>query len=372
MIPGKLTEGRRMGCEANNAKLVADYEKELRVGGRSEHTIRSFAEAVRDFLKFMLGLDVCQVKHGDIREWLHWLRKQGCSGRTMEQRRAALSSFFAFLQKIEFVKDSPVRLVERAKYARKLPDFLSEKEVEKLISGTTTLRDRALLETMYATACRVSEITGMQIEHLNLTERSVKVVAKGKKEVLVPLTNRAAKSLAEYLQGRTKGFVFIAEPDIQIGSVSIDRNTDTKFSYPSWRGWWRERGKMMSVELGDIKELPTRDAAEEALSRHLAKNPPLPPARATCQAGGMPITGRTVSRILNAAALRAGLTKHVHAHMIRHSIATHLLDRGADLRFIQTLLGHESIVTTQIYTHVAQSRLRDTMKKCHPHGGGAK
>lgn len=372
MMLGKLTEGRRLGYEEANAKLVADYELDLLAAGRSEHTIRSFAEAVREFLKFMLGVDVCQVKHGDVNEWLHWLRTQGCSSRTMAQRRAALGSFFTFLEKTEAIKDSPVRFVAKPKYERKLPDFLTEEEVERLISATTTLRDRALLETMYATGCRVSEITGMRIEHLDVTGHCVKVVAKGKKEILIPLTGRAAESLTKYLEGRTKGFVFIAEPDIQVGSVSIDRSSDSRFKYPSWRGWWRERGKMMSVQLGDIKELPTREAAEEALSRHLAKNPPLPAARATRQAGSMPITSRTVGRILDGAARRAGLTKHVFPHLIRHSVATHLLNRGADLRFIQVLLGHESLSTTQIYTHVALSSLRESLSKCHPHNGGAK
>lgn len=363
MTTGKFTEGRRMGCEEENEKFVVDYEQDLRVGARSEHTIYSFGRSIRDFLKFTLGLDIRQVKHGDVREWLHWICAQGCSKRTVEQRRAALVAFFNFLQKIEAVKDSPMRFVERPKHTRRLPEFLSESEINKLIDGTVFLRDRAMLETMYATGCRVSGLVGMRVENLNLTERRVKILGKGNKEVLLPLTGRAANTLTEYLDGRTEGPVFVAEPDVQVGNVSVDKSSDSKFKYPSWRGWWRVQGKMHSVQLGDIKELPTREAAEEALSRHLAKNPP--PGRPGKLA---PITARTVGRILDAAARRAGITRHVHPHMIRHSLATHLLERGMDLRFIQKLLGHESIITTQIYTHVSTTHLRDTIDKCHPHG----
>lgn len=362
MIPGKLTEGRRMGCEAENEKLVADYEQDLRVGARSEHTVASFGRSIRDFLKFTLGLDVRQVKHGDVREWLHWIDAQGCSKRTVEQRRAALVAFFNFLEKIEVVKDSPLRFVQRPKYTRRLPDFLSVDEINKLIDGTVFLRDRAMLETMYATGCRLSGIVGMRVENLNLTERRIKILAKGNKEMFLPLTDRAANTLTEYLDGRTEGPLFVAEPDVQVGSVSVDKSSDSKFKYPSWRGWWREQGKMHSVQLGDIKELPTREAAEESLSRYLAKNPP--PGRP----GNLtPITTRTVARVVDAAARRAGISRHVHPHMIRHSLATHLLERGVDLRFIQELLGHESIMTTQIYTHVSMTHLRDTLDKYHPH-----
>jgi site-specific recombinase XerD len=358
---GRLTESRRMGSEDANAKFLADFEKDLIVGSRSPHTIRAYRVAIEDFFKFTLGLDIRQATHKDIREWLHWLTVQGCRSQTVSQKKYALASFFQFLEKTDEVKDSPTRLVANRKIRRKLPHVMSEEDVNRLIAATNTLRDTTLAEVMYATGCRVSEIAGMLIENLDLDGRTVKVTGKGDKQRMVPLTERAAESLRAYLQGRTKGFAFIANPTVQFGGVSRDR-------WGTWRGYWREDGqdgkrKMRSVRLGDY-ELPTKEKAEEALNRHLAKNPLSP--RATANKA---IDQHTIRSILDAAARQAGLAYHVHPHMLRHSCATHLLERGMDLRLIQTLLGHESISTTTIYTYVSTRHLRETLGKCHPHGG---
>src|SRR5258708_4235932 len=152
----KPRESRPMGCEAENAKLLDEYLKDLRVGERSEHTIVSFAFSIRDFLKFTLGLDVLQVTHHDIREWLHWLTVQKFDPRTISSRRAALASFFLFLQKTDMVKESPLRFIASPKFRRRLPRTLTVEEVEKLIDATETPRDRALVAVMYATGCRIT------------------------------------------------------------------------------------------------------------------------------------------------------------------------------------------------------------------------
>jgi len=367
MTTGKLIEGRTMGFEEMNAKLLGDFEKNLIVGNRSPHTILAYRVAIEDFLKFTLGLDVRQVTHKDIREWLHWLTVQGESSSTVSLRKYALSAFFLFLQRIDEVKDSPVRLIANRKVSRKLPHVMSAKDVDSLIAAAKRPRDTALIETIYATACRVSEITGMRIENIDLDGRSAKVLGKGDKERVVPLTGRAAASLRAYFEGRTKGFAFIAEPTMQFGGVSRDK-------WGTWRGYWREitgdgKRKMRSIRLGDY-ELKTKEAAEEAFNRHLAKNPSVirttPNRKKPSDAA---IDAHTIRTILNAAARRARLTYHVHPHMLRHCCATHLLDGGMDLRAIQTLLGHESIQTTQIYTHVSSRHLRDAHDMCHPHGG---
>jgi len=361
MPTGKLREERTLHHQEDNAQFLEEFLKDVRVAARSENTIGAYRSAIKDFLKFILGLDVRQVTHRDVREWLHWLDVQGQNSGTMSQRKHALGSFFQFLQKIDEVKDSPVRLVANRKIRRKLPQIMSIEDVNRLIAATNTLRDTTMAEVMYATGCRVSEITGMLIENLDLDGRTAKVTGKGDKQRMVPLTDRAAESLRAYLQGRIKGFAFIAEPSVQFGGVSRDR-------WGTWRGYWREDGpdgkrKMRSVRLGDY-DLATKDAAEEALNRHLAKNP-----LSSRHRSDKAIDQHTIRSILDAAARRAGLAYHVHPHMLRHSCATHLLERGMDLRLIQTLLGHESISTTTIYTHVSTRHLRETLGKCHPHGG---
>src|SRR5258707_14882990 len=105
MTTGKLTEGRRMDCEDENAKLLAEFEKDLVVGGRSPHTIIAYRVAAKDFFKFTLGLDIRQATHRDIREWLHWLTVQGCNSQTLSQKKYVLAAFFQFLKKIDEVKD---------------------------------------------------------------------------------------------------------------------------------------------------------------------------------------------------------------------------------------------------------------------------
>ena len=362
MAQGQFTRSRRMNCEEENAKLLADFETSLSAANYSQHTIARYRSAIRDFLGFTLGLDLREVTHKDIREWLHWLRTQGNCSNTLANCKYALHSLFDFLERIGEVKDNPGRLVEYIKVARKLPQVLTVEEVDRLIDAAANIRDRALLETMYATGCRISEITGMLVENLNLAGLSVKVLAKGNKELLVPLTRRAADALAEYLQGRKSGPVFVPEPEItQLGGVSRDK-------YGVWRGYWRETGtdgkrRMLSVRLGDY-ELATKEAAEEVFNHHLAKRG-VPP----CHRSAGPLSGHTIRSILTATANRAVLNRRVYPHMLRHSIATHLLDRGMDLRLIQEFLGHESIQTTQIYTHVSMSHMREAFERCHPHGG---
>jgi site-specific recombinase XerD len=354
MALGKLKESRRMNCHAENAAHLAEFLKDLRVGGRSEHTITSYEFAVRDFLQFTLGLDVLQIKHGDIREWLHWLQEQRQNAQTIAARKYALSSFLQFLQKIDLLKDSPIRFLPNRKIARRLPRFLTIEEVEKLIAATETPRDRALIEVMYATGCRISEIVGMRVEAISGS--TARVIGKGDKERIVILGKRALESLQNYLKGRINGPVFVSEPIRQRGGVTRD-------PHGAWWGQWRERdasGKLVvrNVRLGDY-ELRTKESAREALRVILPVAPIQPPSIA--------LDAHSIRVILDAAARRAGIA-HVNPHALRHSFATHMLSNGADLRSIQELLGHSSITTTQMYTHLDVSQLQKAVEQFHPHG----
>jgi site-specific recombinase XerD len=366
MATGKFTEGRRMNCQEENAGHLENFLKDLRIEGRSEHTITSYQFAVRDFLDFTLGLDLRQVKHSDIREWLHWIHAQGASSQTMAQRKYALSSFFQFLQKFEVVNDSPVRFIGNRKVVRRLPRFLSVAEVEKLIGAAQTIRNRALIEFMYSTGCRIGEVVGARAE--NLSGRNIRVIGKGDKERIVILGARALDCLQIYLQKRTRGPLFAAEQSMlrADGSWWAGRATHTggvsRNRWGSWGGYWSEtnaKGERIRryVRLGG-KEIRTKKQAQKLL------RPRLP---APVGAGVKPIDAHTIRLILSAAARRAGL-EHVHPHMLRHSFATHLRDNGADLRAIQELLGHSSISTTQIYTHVSVGQLQKTIEQFHPHG----
>jgi site-specific recombinase XerD len=362
MPTGKLREGRSLNHHEENAKLLNEYLLHLEAAHRSPHTLTAFRYAIADFLDFTLGLSMAEVTHHEISEWLHFLKERGLSARSRSSRMGALRSFFKYAECAGVVKDSPTRLIETRDGQRRLPHWLSVAELRKLIAAAENIRDRALIEFMWASGCRVSEVVGARLENIDWQVRTLRVIGKGDKERLVPLSERAVQSLKSYLGERNTGAVFLSEepgqgPRVQCGGVSRDR-------WGAWRGYWRETdasGKrtMRSVRLGDY-EIATKEQAQATLTRHLAGKPianPFDPQ--------VPITVRSVRRTLRELGVKAGIGK-VTPHMLRHSFATHLLEGGADLRTIQELLGHASILTTQIYTHCSSVHLREALEKAHP------
>jgi site-specific recombinase XerD len=218
---------------------------------------------------------------------------------------------------------------------------------------------------MWATGCRVSEVVGTRIENIDWHVGTIKVLGKGNKERLVPIGIRALDSLRKYLGERKSGPIFVSEesgfaPNIQKGGVSRDR-------YGTWRGYWREtdattgKRRMLSVRIGDY-ELTTKEQAQAALTKHLDGKALVHPL-ANRQT---PLVARSVSRILRTLGVKAEISQKITPHMLRHSFATHLLEGGADLRAIQEMLGHSSIITTQIYTHCSSVHLREALEKAHP------
>lgn len=357
MPTGKLREERSLNHQEENARLLDDFLLHLEAANCSPLTIPLYRFVISDFLDFTLGLSVSEVAHREITEWLHFLRARGCKPSTVSSRLGTLRSFFDYAQLIGIVKDSPARLIESRGVSRPLPRWLSVVEMRKLIAAADNARDRALIEFMWATGCRISEVLGVRVEKIKWDERTVKVFGKGQKERLVPFSTKTAVTLRAYLGNREFGPLFREERPEQEGSVWMDRK------YHIWFGQWREvarNGKrvMRTVRLGDY-ELPTKEHARKALDAFLHGKLV---SRAESDA---PIRYRSVGRILRELGVKAGLGR-VHCHMIRHSFATHLLEGGMNLRYIQELLGHVEISTTQIYTHCTTAHLRSQLEKAHP------
>jgi site-specific recombinase XerD len=375
-VNGRLRVMRSLDSAAGNYQLIENFLEDLRLGGRSKETIRAYGGALEDFEDFVLHLDLLKVTQREVREFLHWLYAQGSRAQTVRVKKCALSSFYNFLLRIDAVNLSPVRLIPNLRTERKIPRFLSVEDCRRLVRGCRTIRDRAVVEVMWATGCRISEICGMCVGDINWTERTILVFGKGAKERLVPLTKAAAETLRVYLKDRESGPVFIKQEPT--GSVFLEGIT--------WRGYWQEnekqpdgcikrRNKCKAVGYsappkltGNLNHrlplLLDHAAAQGALAAHLAKIPQ-PRLRLCNPESERPLSRRHLARIVDGAARRAGLG-HIHPHMLRHSFATHLLENGANLRVVQELLGHVSILTTQIYTHLSPVFLRGQLEKFHP------
>jgi tyrosine recombinase XerC len=270
----------------------------------SYYTLKSYREDLTLFEEFLRGKNVRRVTHLDLRRFIAFLKTRGDSRRTMARRLSCLRSFYKFLLREGLIDKNPCVGITPVKQEKSLPKFLSYDEVVRLVDEKEednfyALRDKAILETLYSTGMRVSELVNLNIQDVDFIAEVVKVYGKGKKERLLPIGKPALRALRTYLTERKK--------------------------------------------LGFGNKTPL------FLNRY-----------------GYRITERSVHRIIKKWALLAGIRTDISPHTLRHSFATHLLDRGADLRSVQELLGHASLSTTQIYTHLTLEGLKKIYEKSHP------
>jgi site-specific recombinase XerD len=336
--------------------------------GYSAHTLTSYRQAVADFLDFFKGLDLRTIKPMDIRQWMHWLMTQGKKRDTISARLYGIRAFFDRAVFFDIMQSNPARLIQIRAYNRPLPKFLGEQEVVKLINAGESLRDRTILEIFYATGCRVAEVAAMNIEDISWSERTIRVIGKGNKQRLIALGRKHAEVLREYLKQRTEGPVFVSTEEwhgTQNGGLSFQARDQ------QWYVWWREHHKgkrrLRGKTIGSIKDIPTRELARIEATKYLAAKDGVL-GRHTFPRKSAPTARLSVmqmTKMIASTAKRAGLG-HVHPHMLRHTFATHLLEHGADLLTIRDLLGHSSIMTTQIYASVTKRHMEETLRKFHP------
>jgi integrase/recombinase XerD len=277
--------------------------------GLARKTVEAYARDLGTFVRFLVGRRVTSpsaIEAAHVRAHLTALAGRGLAARSQARALAAVRGFLRFLVREGDLRDDPARTVRIRRPPGRLPRALGEKEVGTLLvqpapQARRALRDRALLEVLYACGLRVSEAVALRGSQVDLGAGFVTVVGKGGKERVVPLGRPARAALQAYLanerprllRGRPSPFVFVGP-------------------------------------------------------------------------GGKPLTRQAVWKLVRGRALAAGLGRRVSPHTLRHTFATHLLGGGADLRVVQTLLGHADIGTTQLYTHVAPHRLREVHRRHHP------
>ena len=279
--------------------------------GLSRKTIEAYSHDLNRFVDFLekKGIEeVSKAEKLDVRAFLLALKRQGLSSRTTARHLVALRTFFRFLIQEGTLEVSPAEDLESPTLTMKLPEILSVKEVEQLLEQPDTqallgIRDRAMLELLYGTGMRVSELVQIPINQLNVEGGYVLLYGKGSKERIVPLGREAMKWVTVYLQTAR-------------GRLAKGRESPLLFVSRAGRGMSRQR----------------------------------------------------FWKSIKAYGRKAGIKKRITPHLLRHSFASHLLERGADLRSVQMMLGHSDISTTQIYTHVGGERLKKVHQRHHPRG----
>jgi integrase/recombinase XerD len=277
--------------------------------GLSSNTINAYRRDLQNFAKFFEDnseLSLLEVKHEDIAKYLGNLGDRKLASSTLDRKMDSIRTFYRFLVVERYINDNPTLMIEPLRSWSKLPTVLSIAEMESLInqpdiSKPLGLRDKALLEIMYACGLRVSELVNLRITDLNPEIGYLRCIGKGNKERVVPVGSMALEAVKNYLNS---------------GRPTLNPKEDWLFI--NYKG-----------------EKLTRDG---------------------------------VRHIIQEIAESVGIQKKITPHTLRHCFATHLLERGADLRSLQEMLGHASISTTQIYTHVNSERLRQIHIKFHPRG----
>ncbi len=267
----------------------------------------------------------------ELRGYLAAMHEAGYAPSTIARRLASLRSFFRFGRRDGFATENPAKPLRNPRGGRKLPYFLTTQEVGALLQAPPLadvfgIRDRAILETMYSAGVRVSELVGMNVGDLSLAEGIVRVRGKGKKERFAP-----------------------------IGSFAIQ----------SLQSWFTFRKEVLFGRINAVgKSVPSKPSTKRSTRRRSTNDTPESPIFLN-KFGGR-LTTRSVGRMIEKYLKEKGLDRRTTPHTLRHSFATHLLDRGADIRSVQELLGHANIVTTQIYTHLSTANLLEVYEKAHP------
>ena len=309
----KLQQLKGRGASQNADSRSESYCDDFLVYLRNEchlaaNSVKAYQRDMSHFLEWLGDQPIPKLKIGDLSLYVGWLCRRSLAPATVARHVVALRTFYKYLQLEAVVRDNPAELLTTQKMWQRMPGVLSPKQVDALLvaprrSDTYWLRDRALLEVLYATGCRASEACDLRVHNVDLKHKHLKCEGKGGKQRMVPLGGRAIEAIERYAE--------------------------------------QTRPKLVALAMTTPDHL--------FLSR-----------------SGRPLDRIQLWRIVKRYAKRVGVQAEIGPHSLRHSFATHLLAGGAGLRQVQEMLGHANIQTTQIYTHVDHSRLQKVHKQYHP------
>jgi integrase/recombinase XerD len=290
-------------------EFISTYADFLKIEKRqSPNTIASYRHDINYFASYLLDKKLNDVNTGDVRSFLIFLREKGLASSTVARYLSSIKSFYRYLFIEKLILDNPIEIIDSPYSWRKLPNVISTEDVDALIATpdiktSDGLRDLAMLELLYATGLRVTELISLKLSAVDLSVGYLRTLGKGSKERVVPFGDAARIAIENYM--------LRIRPSLSKKTQSADLFLTRRGTAMTRQGFWK------------------------ILKKYIAK---------------------------------AKISGNVSPHTLRHAFATHLLERGADLRSVQQMLGHSDISSTQIYTHILKQRMREVHDRFHPRG----
>ena len=305
----------QVAMDNQEKQYIEDFKTYLTVEKNfSEHTLAAYASDIVSFILWLDNMSCTKADFDKLREYLHFIQRFDYKKTTIARKIASIRTFYKFLYRERYIDSNPAISLSAPKRPKSLPKFLTPEEVEQILNNLKIdtpagFRNRVILELLWATGMRVSELSNLNFGDLNLEENEIRVFGKGAKERIVLMSDRAKGYLKQYINSARK----LIAPEYNTGEVN------------------------------DESPLFINNT-------------------------GFRLQNKTIRKVINETVEKIELPKKVTPHVFRHSFATKLIENGADLRVVQELLGHAGISNTQIYTHISMKHMRDVYETAHPHG----
>ena len=300
--------------EAREKNFIEGFKSYLSVEKNfSEHTLNAYCSDIVSYILWLDNISCIDVDFNKLREYLHFIQRFDYKKTTIARKTASIRTFYKYLFRERYIDSNPAISLSAPKRPKSLPKFLTTDEIEKILNNIKIdtpagFRNRVILELLWATGMRVSELSNLNFGDLNIDENEIRVFGKGAKERIVLISDRAKQYLVQYISTVRR----LLAPGYNIGAIN--------------------------------------------------DNSPL-----FINNTGFRLQNKTIRTAINDVVAKIELPKKVTPHVFRHSFATHLIENGADLRVVQELLGHAGISNTQIYTHISMKHMQDVYENAHPH-----